>query len=292
MTKNKLLISSDFYSVQGEGISSGIPSYFVRLGLCNLNCGMSRKFTNKLLKEASLADGEIFKGDLELEGKASWTCDSTSQWLWRGVEQDFQYLIDQWKEQGIYDDIKNGTIHIIWTGGEPTINSHQKAIVNFHKYWMSQDLNIISTNTNSFMSRYLGNSFSRSFFNEIETNGTIIIDEPLFGLIDQINCSPKLSNSGMTEKQRINPDAIKRIMSHANYQFKFVISTEDDIKEMFRDFVEPFNIPLKNVVCMPGLDSQTDFHERTQFCLEMAKKYKFRGMTRLHISAWDKTLNV
>lgn len=36
----------------------------------------------------------------------------------------------------------------------------------------------------------------------------------------------------------------------------------------------------------------TDFHERTQFVLEMAKKYMFRGLTRLHISAWDKTLNV
>ena len=98
--------------------------------------------------------------------------------------------------------------------------------------------------------------------------------------------------SGMTEKQRIKPDAIRRIMQHKNYQFKFVISTEDDVKELFRDFVEPFEIPLKNVVCMPGLDDQADFHERTQFCLEMAKKYKFTGMTRLHISAWDKTLNV
>ncbi len=57
---NKLLISSDFYSVQGEGISSGVPSYFVRLGICNLTCGMSRAFTNKLMKEASLEDGEIF----------------------------------------------------------------------------------------------------------------------------------------------------------------------------------------------------------------------------------------
>ena len=47
--KDKLLISSDFYSVQGEGVSSGIPSYFVRLGNCNLTCGMSRLFTNKLL---------------------------------------------------------------------------------------------------------------------------------------------------------------------------------------------------------------------------------------------------
>jgi organic radical activating enzyme len=276
---NKLLISSDFYSVQGEGISSGIPSYFVRLGNCNLTCGMSRLFANKLLKEASLEDGEIFKGDLELEGKATWTCDSTSQWLWRGEEKDFQYLIDQWKEQDIFDDIRNGTIHIIWTGGEPTIKGHQEAIVNFFKYW--DQIDPIKPGT-----------YGKTPYSEIETNGTIVITDELFELLDQINCSPKLSNSGLAEKQRINPDAIKRIMEHDNYQFKFVISTEDDVKEIFRDFIEPFNIPLKNVVCMPGLDSQTDFHERTQFTLEMAKKYKFRGLTRLHISAWDKTLNV
>ena len=275
ISTDKLLISSDFYSVQGEGISSGVPSYFVRLGVCNLTCGMSRKFTNNLAKEQTLQDGEIFKGDLELEGKATWTCDSTSQWLWRGEDKDFQYLIDQWKEQGIYEDIKNGTIHIIWTGGEPTIKQHQEAIVNFFKYWLIETSDEITT-----------------WYNEIETNGTIVIEDNLFQFLDQINCSPKLSNSGMTAKQRINPEAIKRIMQHSNYTFKFVISTEDDVSEVFRDFIIPFNIPLKNVVCMPGLDSQTDFHERTQFVLEMAKKYKFRGLTRLHISAWDKTLNV
>jgi len=276
---DKLLISSDFYSVQGEGISTGIPSYFVRLGLCNLTCGMSRAFANKLTKEQSLADGEIFKGDLELEGKASWTCDSTSQWLWRGENKEFQYLIDQWKEQGIYDDIKNGTIHIIWTGGEPTIKGHQEAITNFLSYWYSQE-------TQDDSKRHLVTPY-----HEIETNGTVVIDEPLFKCLDQINCSPKLSNSGMTEKQRINPEAIERIMEHDNYQFKFVISTEDDVKEIFRDFIEPFNIPLKNVVCMPGMDSRADFHERTQFVFEMAKKYKFRGMSRMHISAWDRTLD-
>ena len=275
---NKLLISSDFYSVQGEGISSGIPSYFVRLGICNLTCGMSRAFTNNLLKEASLADGEIFKGDLELEGKATWTCDSTSQWLWRGEDKDFQYLIDRWKEQGIYEDIKNGTIHIIWTGGEPTIKGHQESIVNFFEYWDSIDSEV--------------NLLGKTPYSEIETNGTIVIEDNLLMFLDQINCSPKLSNSGMTAKQRINPEAIERIKQHSNYQFKFVISNEEDVVEIFREFINPFNIPIKNVVCMPGLDSQTDFHERTQFVLEMAKKYKFRGLTRLHISAWDKTLNV
>ena len=231
---NKLLISSDFYTVQGEGISSGIPAYFVRLGICNLTCGMSRAFTNMLMKEQSLEDGEIFEDDLVKEGKATWTCDSTSQWLWRGEDKEFQYLIDRWKEQGVYDDILDGTIHVIWTGGEPTIKGHQEAIVNFTKYWIEEPALTESVNP----------------YYEIETNGTVVIDEPLFTLLDQINCSPKLANSGMTEKQRIVPAAIKRIMEHNNYQFKFVISTEEDVKEIFKNFVEPFNIPLKNVVYM------------------------------------------
>jgi organic radical activating enzyme len=273
---NKLLISSDFYTVQGEGISSGIPSYFVRFGICNLTCGMSRAFTNMLAKEQKLEDGEIFEGDLVKEGKATWTCDSTSQWLWRGEDKEFDYLINRWKEEGVYDYIKDGSVHIIWTGGEPTIKGHQESIVNFTNYWLS---------------RYLDKNDVTPFY-EIETNGTVVIEDKLFSMLDQINCSPKLANSGMTEKQRLVPAAIKRIMEHKNYQFKFVISTEDDIKEIFRDFVEPFKIPLKNVVCMPGLDDAADFEERTRFCLEMAKKYRFRGLTRLHIAAWNKTLNV
>ena len=291
ISTDKLLISSDFYSVQGEGISSGVPSYFIRLGVCNLTCGMSRKFANQLAKNKLLEDGEIFKGDLELEGKATWTCDSTSQWLWRGEDKDFQYLIDRWKEQGIYDDIKNGLIHIIWTGGEPTIKGHQEAIVNFHKYWKSvdSDIDLYDFDNPEYDVLYYSDD---QFYNEIETNGTVVIEDNLFQLLNQINCSPKLSNSGLDAKQRINPDAIKRIMEHSNYQFKFVISNEEDIVEMFRDFVEPFNIPLKNVVCMPGLDDAANFEERTQFVLEMAKKYKFRGLTRLHIAAWNKTLNV
>lgn len=273
----KLLISSDFYSVQGEGRTSGVPAYFVRLGLCNLTCGMSSRFLKKLLTEKSLEDGEIFKGDLELEGKATWTCDSTSQWAWRGENRDFRYLIDRWKKEGIYEDILTGVIHIIWTGGEPTMVKHQESIINFINEWGHIENPHESLN---------------STYHEIETNGTILFSERMFKWMNQINCSPKLSNSGLNEKIRVKPEVIRQIMTHSNYQFKFVISTEEDVKEIFRDFVEPFNIPLKNIICMPGLDSQEDFHERTQFCLEMAKKYKFIGMTRLHISAWDKTLNV
>ena len=96
----------------------------------------------------------------------------------------------------------------------------------------------------------------------------------------------------MSEARRINPEALERIMSHDNYWFKFVISTEECLKEIERDFIQPFGIPHDKVLMMPGLDSRKDYHERTRFCLEMAKKYGYIGLSRLHVSAWDKLTGV
>jgi 7-carboxy-7-deazaguanine synthase len=277
---NKLLVSEHFYSVQGEGISSGVPSYFVRLTNCNLTCGASNKFVNQFKKEEVDYDPGTFKGDLHQAGSATWTCDTIPVWT-KGRDMEFGELMDAWKTQGVYEDIREGTIHVIWTGGEPTLPMHQKAIVEFTKLWMKQESTFTELATDGVHAFY-----------EIETNGTCYIEDELFTLINQINCSAKLSNSGMPKNKRIIPAAIKRIMEHSKYQFKFVISNEDDIKEIFSDYIIPFSIPLKNVVCMPGLDSQTNFHERTKFVLEMAIKYRFIGLTRLHVSAWDKTTGV
>lgn len=279
MTKilpNKLLVSEKFYSCQGEGVTSGVPAYFIRLSTCNIFCGSSVQYLNKIRKGEINPDlDEPYVGDLEVQGKATWSCDTTPVWL-RGDYVEFQQIIDDWKAEGIYDDICNGIIHIIWTGGEPTIKQHQESIVNFEKYWREVE----------FTPRF-NEVINWTLFHEIETNGTVYIQDELFNILTQINCSPKLSNSGMTEKQRIVPEAIKRIMEHWNYQFKFVISNEDDIFEMFETYIKPFNIPLKNVVCMPALTSQDEFFERTRWCMEMAKKYRFIGLTRLHVAAWS-----
>lgn len=274
--KDKLLVSERFFSLQGEGKTSGVPAYFIRLSQCDLQCGSSIKYLNQIKKGEIGVDLDApFVGDLE-GTSATWSCDTTPVWL-RGNYVEFQELIDDWKKEGIYDDICSGLIHIIWTGGEPTIKQHQESIMNFLIYWMQYE-------------QYCGNNWLG--FHEIETNGRNYINDDLFNILDQINCSPKLSNSGMTQKQRIVPESIKRIMEHKNYQFKFVISNEDDIFEMFDTYINPFQIPLKNVVCMPALTEQSSFFERTQWCMEMAKKYKFIGLTRLHVAAWNSLTGV
>ncbi len=252
-----LNISEDFYSVQGEGHTSGVPAYFIRLKACNLMCGG--------------ADGSLMK-----EGKATWWCDT--EYVWRkGLEKPFSYLEERWIDECILPWILDGRVNLIWTGGEPTIPKNQKAIVSFLKW---------------FYKKYDRLQDKINVYNEIETNGTIYMDDDLFNAIDQINCSVKLANSGMTEKRRIVPEALERIMSHPNYWFKFVISNEEDLEEIQRDFIKPYNIPPKKVLMMPGLDKQTNYHERTKFCMEMGKKYGYTGLTRLHVSAWDQTTGV
>ena len=286
-----MIISEDFYSIQGESVTVGVPAYFVRLANCNLYCGASRKEMNSIIKEELKVDpNQQWHGSLHKEGKATWTCDSIPVWF-KGIKRDNQYLIDRWKEQGIYEDIRSGLIHIIWTGGEPTMPKSQDAIINFYNYWLSYQLENKEIGY-SYAEMENGKITKNQSIAEIETNGTFVIKGELFNILDQINCSVKLSNSGMDQKQRIKPEAIKRIMEHYNYWFKFVISKEEDWDEILRDFVEPFNIPLHRVICMPALDNRDNFHERTNFVCEMAKKHKFIAGTRLHISSWGSVTGV
>jgi len=269
-----LNISEDFYSVQCEGITTGVPSYFIRLALCNMYCGSSQKTLNAIRK--GLDTGKM----LVPEKGASWVCDSIPVWL-KGNEKEYNYVLSRWLDEGVYWDIIKGHVHVIWTGGEPCLIKNQNAITGFLDYIKK----VLSPVCDELRIKY-------AIFNEIETNGTIVIKSELFAHLNQINCSPKLPNSGMAKNKRIVPDAISRIMEHENYQFKFVISNEDDIRQMFLEYINPFKIPQDRVVCMPGMEKQDQFFERTKWVLEMAKKYKFRGLTRLHIAAYNQVTGV
>ena len=270
--RDYLAISEDFYSVQCEGLTTGYPAYFIRLMNCNLKCGASSNFMKLARRGEVDMNPDTFQGDLHKEGKATWTCDSIPVWI-NGHKKPMHYLVDRFTEQEIDDWVHSGRIHLIWTGGEPSMKVNQECIVSFLNFYDK----LYPFNT---------------VYNEIETNGTQYITDELFEKLDQINCSVKLANSGHSKKERIVPKALDRIMQHENYWFKFVISTEDDLKEIEEDFIKPFDIPPHRVCMMPGLDDQDDFHERTAFVLEMAKNYGYIGLTRLHISAWDKTTGV
>lgn len=273
-------ISQSFFSVQAEGITSGVPAYFIRFSGCNLSCGMSAKNISALKKYlndnpdvSGNSDLDREYGDLLKDGKATWVCDSISVWL-NGKDVSNEEMEQRMIDDEILDRILTGSVHIIWTGGEPTMPHHQKSIIEFIDYLEDKYPNA-------------------EIFSEIETNGSLEVKEILYEYyIDQINCSAKLANSGMSEKKRINDGAIKQIKNHDNHWFKFVISVEEDIKEIQNDYLVPFGIPDDRVIIMPGVDNLDDLSERTRFLFEMSKKYGYRGVTRSQVLAYNRVTGV
>jgi 7-carboxy-7-deazaguanine synthase len=243
------LSEKPFYSIQGEGVSSGIPSIFLRVFGCNLRCGGP-------------------EGQLVKDGKATWSCDTESIWN-NKIEYSKEDILKEIENFGQLENVFNGSTHIIWTGGEACIPQIRKNIINFYSFLYKKYPSAIFT-----------------IFNELETNGTIVNDDRFYLFFQQINCSPKLSNSGIDRTIRIKPDAIKQILDHDNYWFKFVVSNENDIKEIQEDFVKPFDINSLRIILMPAVTEKDQISERTEFIIEMAKKYNYRMCTRMHILCW------
>jgi organic radical activating enzyme len=105
----KLSISEVFYSIQGEGPTTGYPAVFVRLGGCNLMCG-----------------GEGTQHDQQLHNGATWRCDTIEVWMKSRAKEFKDILLEDCIEA-----IKNGA-NLIITGGEPLMQ--QTNVTEFIKY--------------------------------------------------------------------------------------------------------------------------------------------------------------
>lgn len=103
---NILSVAENFLSIQGEGISVGVPSLFFRTAGCNLTCsGWSAKG----------ATGEHIG------------CDSKEVWS-KGYPKTFEEIFEQWEKEGWIDSLRKRT-HLILTGGEPL--QQQKNLTEF-----------------------------------------------------------------------------------------------------------------------------------------------------------------
>ena len=119
---------------------------------------------------------------------------------------------------------------------------------------------------------------------EIETNGTIM-PTPYQLKHCQFNCSPKLENSRNIKTARINPDVLKTL-NRADTQFKFVVMSEKDIKEMEQDYIAAGYIDPGKVVLMPQGVTPIEVWSNAKAVAEYAKKNGYRLLGRLHVDLW------
>lgn len=200
-----------------------------------------------------------------------------------GVECDTPYAVHTEKDKAklmTVNDIENkiGIIlkkypnikRLVCTGGEPTLYQD-----------MINELCLIIDNSDVKV--------------EVETNGTVPVNSATTHNVDQFNVSIKLKSSnqlGKTcEDKRINWKAIESFPAEKT-TFKFVVSTEEDIKEVntllneYKETMNSYNMP--NVMLMPMGDTREKIIKNSPQVIEWCMKHNYRFSPREHIMIWDK----
>ena len=145
----------------------------------------------------------------------------------------------------------------------------------------------------------------RGYHVTVETNGTIYREAP----IDLASISPKLSSSTPTperkpdgveaghweerhETERIDLEALSKLVESYDSQLKFVVTGEEDMAEIL-DVLESLReiasvpIPDEDVLLMPEGATRDRLAETRERVADLALEYGFRYTPRLHVDLWN-----
>ena len=226
-------ISELFFSIQGEGELTGVPSVFVRTSGCNLRC--------------------------------RWCDTKYASWKPEGENVTINDLLDK--------VCSYPARHVVISGGEPMI---AKGIEEFTHLLKESGKHIT-----------------------IETAGTI---SPNGIQCDLASLSPKLSDSTPKEEdinkewidrhesKRLDYDILSEWVNSYNFQLKFVVSKEEEIKEIQNVIsrIEGKIIPEKVLLMPEGVDPDT-LRSRYDLLIDLCKENGYRLCHRLHIDLFGNT---
>jgi len=281
---SKIKVSELFYSIQGEGRYMGVPSVFLRTYGCNFTCqgfGMPRGQKSKEADEISEVV-HLYNKYEELP-LVSTGCDSYASWhpafkelspmievegLAKNIVATLPYM--EWKDE-----------HLVITGGEPLLG-WQRAYPELLDQPCMSNLKEITFETN-------GTMRLTKDFKEYLLKWSM----PSMGFNREItfSISAKLPVSGEPWEDAIKPEVVCDYENYGYAYLKFVIASEEDLKDAERAVEEYRAAGFKGpVYVMPvgGIDSVYSLNNRA--VAEMAMRKGWRYSDRLQVplfkNAW------
>lgn len=295
--------SEIFYSAQGEGKYTGVPTAWLRFFLCNLQCnGFGQKdptdeSTYDLPYKEVVHEMDVnplkytYMEDLPVFDKG---CDSSYSW-----NKSFKHLQRQGtgkeiaerlvkilpRKKFIDESIGRQDIHLCFTGGEPLMKRSQKAVIE-----IMESL------------RFNGNQPRNITF---ETNGTQPITEEFITFFNNRgtfpgeifwSISPKLFTvSGETRDKAIKPDTLKTYrMLSKHGQLKFVMTPNKDCWDELDQVLPMFrNAGIDYPVWIMPVGATVEDQEITAGDVaNMALERGFNVSARVHAYLWGNKIGV
>jgi len=273
---SKIKIAELFYSIQGEGRYMGVPSVFLRTFGCNFKCagfGMPRGETSE---EANTIDPDLYT-DYKTLPLVSTGCDSYASW-----DPRFRHLSPVLDTDAIAHAIVDSLPHKEWrdehlviTGGEPLLG-WQKQYPDLLDHPKMAGLKEITFETNG--TQKLTAEFRKYLLNWSLGNKSRGRDALTFSV------SAKLPCSGESWSDAICPDVVAEYEEIGTAYLKFVIATEEDLKDAERA-VEEFGAGgFKGpVYIMPVGGVERVYSVNNRAVAEMAMRKGWRYSDRLQV---------
>ncbi len=166
---------------------------------------------------------------------------------------------------------KFGCKHVVITGGEPFIQT--KELISLCQELDKQGHHIT-----------------------IETNATVFADVAAH----LISMSPKLRNSNPLvdnrffirhERERIQPEVIRKFLDTYPCQVKFVVDTPDDMVEI-QTLQTEIGIPSEAIMLMPQGKTSNVLSQKQEWLVELCKDNGYRYSPRVHVDIWGEKRGV
>ena len=281
----KLRYSEAFYSVQGEGKFVGVPSVFLRTFGCNFRCmnfslprGTEKGKHNAEVKK--LLDNEVHLttknfNDLPIihtgcDTYASIYPEFKKLMMNKTVDEVVEHLLSLTPE-GKWTMENGQDIHLIFTGGEPLLG-WQRLYIELLDHPKMKDLKNVTFETNTTQ------TLRKDFKEFLSTQNRFKITW---------SCSPKLSISGESWEDAINPDLAVDYASvnGSELYLKFVVADKVDVDEVGKAVKEYKNANLDCPVYLMPLGGRSEEYNFTYpEVAKLAMEKGWRFTPRLHIS--------
>ena len=202
-------------------------------------------------------------------------CDTAAVWK-QGSRVSVKWLLDKMEESGLKVKLSRRGYHLVVTGGSPVLQ--QDGLVALFDL-MDQNWDFIP-------------------FIEVENECSIEPAEKFAKYISCWNNSPKLSNSGVPVERRYFPRVCMAVdflaeKYGAECWWKFVVKDEEDIKEIYENFSNPYwTFNPGTVFLMPMGANQEEYFANREKVVELAIQHGFRYSPREHIAIWNQKTGI
>jgi organic radical activating enzyme len=275
---SKIKIAELFYSIQGEGRYMGVPSVFLRTFGCNFKCagfGMPRG-------EISIEADDIAYTHANIESFMKYEelplvktgCDSYASWHPAFKDLSPMLTSDAIAER-IMEILPHGKWrdeHLVITGGEPLLG-WQRSYEDLLNHPRMRKLKEITFETNGTQ------ELTKEFKHYLSEWTAASQDREI-----TFSVSAKLPASGEQWEDAIKPNIVCDYATVGHTYLKFVVATEEDVKDALKATEQYRNAGFKgSVYLMPVGGVESVYTLNNQRVADLAMKHGLRYSDRLQV---------